>query len=509
MLICGALALSLVAARVDGDEGMWLFNDLPVDHLKRQHGFEPTEDWARHVMLSSVRFNSGGSASFVSSSGLVLTNHHVASDTLQKISTPEHNYMRDGFLAKSHAEEVKAPDLELNQLVSIDDVTQRVNVAVPDGLSPAEAFKARCAVMAEIEKESLDSTGLRSDVVTLYGGAKYHLYRYKKYTDVRLVWAPETAAAFFGGDADNFEYPRYCLDVALFRVYEDNKPAQIKHFLKYSEAGATDGELVFVSGNPGRTQRIFTVAALKYLRDARMPYVLNLLRRLEILLQQYGYEGDEQQRRARDELFGIQNVRKAYTGMLQGLQTPALMQLKQAQEERLLDQLQSNPQLADYSAAWQIIADAQKRRVQLLGQSASFARNSHHYDIAETLNLMAAEDQKPSEDRLREYRDSARESLEQQLYSPAPIYDDLEIVKLADGLALFVEQRGGDDPLVQQVLAGKSPRELRRGTGRADGAGRCRNPSSTGRRRTSCHRRFDRSHAETGQTTGTRISSAA
>jgi hypothetical protein len=438
---------------------MWLFNDLPVSELKSQYGFEPSEDWARHVMLASVRFNSGGSASFVSSTGLVLTNHHVASDTLQKISTPEHNYMRDGFLAPTHGEEVKAPDLELNQLVAIEDVTDLVNAAVPANLPVAEAFRARRAVMAEIEKESLDKTGLRSDVVTLYGGAKYHLYRYKKYTDVRLVWAPETAAAFFGGDADNFEYPRYCLDVALFRVYENDQPAKIEHFLKYAEAGAADGELVFVSGNPGRTQRIFTVDALKFLRDTRMPYALNLLRRMEILLQQYGYEGEEQQRRARDELFGIQNARKAYTGMLQGLQTPALLESKWAREQQLVEKLISDAKLIKYTDAWRTIADVQTRRAELMGQSASFSRQSQLYDIAETLTLMTEEDQKPSEQRLREFRDSARESLEQQLYSPAPIYSDLETIKLADALALFVEQRGGDNPLVGRVLAGQSPRD--------------------------------------------------
>ncbi len=323
---CLFCVAALILLSLDGraDEGMWLFNDLPISLLKSQYGFQPSADWARHVMLSSVRFNSGGSASFVSSTGLVLTNHHVASDTLQKISTPEQNFMEDGFLASKNGDEVKAPDLELNQLVSIEDVTDRVSAAVTATMSTNEAFRARRAVMAEIEKESLDSSGLRSDVVTLYGGAKYHLYQYKKYTDVRLVWAPETKAAFFGGDPDNFEYPRYCLDVALFRVYEDGQPAKIEHFLKYAESGVKEGELVFVSGNPGRTQRIFTVDALKYLRDKRMPYVLNLLRRLEILLQQFSYEGKEQERRARDELFGIQNARKAYTGMLQGLQNPAL-----------------------------------------------------------------------------------------------------------------------------------------------------------------------------------------
>lgn len=460
LALAGLCLVTLLPSRdVAADEGMWLFTDLPSELLQQRHDFKPTEEWTRHIMLSSVRFNSGGSASFVSSQGLVLTNHHVAADTLQKLSTPEHNYVRDGFLAKSRADEVKSPHLELNQLVSIEDVTALVNSAVTAEMPAAEASRARQAAMAEIEKESLDKTGLRSDVVTLFGGAKYHLYRYKKYTDVRLVWAPETQAAFFGGDADNFEYPRYCLDVALFRVYENDEPVKIEHFLRYSEAGPAEGDLVFVSGNPGRTQRIFTEAALEYLRDQRMPYVLNLLRRWEILLQQYSYEGNEQKRRARDELFGIQNSRKAYTGMIQGLQDPDFIASKAEKEKKLLKNVAANPKLKQSVEAWKTIEDVQKRRRELLGRSASFANRSTLYSIAEELVLMAAEDQKPSPDRLREYRESARESLEQELFSPAPIYDDLEQVKLADAIAFFMEQRGGDDPLVQQVLDGKSPQE--------------------------------------------------
>ncbi|MDP7305173.1 MAG: S46 family peptidase, partial [Pirellulaceae bacterium] len=268
------VALGAIGASASADEGMWLFNALPKKHLKEAHNFEPTEAWSKHVMLSSVRFNSGGSASFVSSTGLVLTNHHVGAGTLHKVSTAENNYYRDGFYATSWDKEIAAPDLELNQLVSIENVTERVNTAVKPGMAPGEAFAARRAVTSEIEKESLDGTGLRSDVATLYGGARYHLYRYKKYTDVRLVWAPEAGIAFFGGDADNFEYPRYCLDVCIFRVYEDGKPARTDNFLKMSKNGAADGELVFVSGNPGRTQRIFTTAALKYQRDHYLPYVL-------------------------------------------------------------------------------------------------------------------------------------------------------------------------------------------------------------------------------------------
>ena len=225
------------ASETSGDEGMYLFNDLPAEQLKSRYGFEPTEAWADALRLSSVRFNSGGSGSFISSDGLVLTNHHVASDTLHKLSTPERNLIDDGYLAKSTDQELKAPDLELNQLVSIEDVTDRVNAAVSKDASVAESAKQRRAVIADIEKESTDKTGFRSDVVTLFGGAKYHLYRYKKYTDVRLVWAPETAAAFFGGDADNFEYPRFCLDATIMRVYEDGKPAQAQKLLTLERLG--------------------------------------------------------------------------------------------------------------------------------------------------------------------------------------------------------------------------------------------------------------------------------
>lgn len=438
------------------DEGMWLFNDLPVEHLQKNHGFTPSEDWAEHVMLSSVRFNVGGSGSFVSSTGLVLTNHHVASDTLFKLSNADRNVAKDGYLASGPAAELKAPDLELNVLVSIQDVTDKVNAAVA-GKSAEEAASARRAIMAEIEKVSLDTTGLRSDVVTLFGGAKYHLYRYRKYTDVRLVWAPESQIAFFGGDADNFEYPRYCLDVTLFRAYENGKPAKIEHFLKWSDEPVDNDELVFVSGNPGRTQRLYTVDALKYLRDVRDPYVLDFIRRKEVLMQQFGLGGDEQKRRAQDDLFGLQNSRKAYNGMLAGLQNPAVIAKKQRAEDELLSEVGSNPKLVEYTAAWDEIRSVLKEKTEKQGTVYSF--RSRLYDIAETLVLMASEDEKPSPERLREFRDSARESLEQDLFSSAPIYSDLEQVKLADEIARLVEKRGGDDPLVSSVLNGNAPSE--------------------------------------------------
>ncbi|MFN4905378.1 MAG: S46 family peptidase [Planctomycetota bacterium] len=456
LAICGNLAPATNFSTAKADEGMWLFNALPKKQLASKYKFEPTQEWIDHVMLSSVRFNSGGSASFVSSNGLVLTNHHVAADTLFKLSTPEHNYNEDGFLAKTFQDEIPATDLELNQLISIEDVTAKVNEAVKSDMAPADAFKARQATMAQIEKESLDKTGLRSDVVTLYGGGRYHLYRYKKYTDVRLVWAPEAASAFFGGDADNFEYPRYCLDVTLFRVYEDGKPAKIDHYLKMDPNGAKDGDLVFVSGNPGRTRRILTSDAVEYQRDTALPRTLNMLRRREIALQQYGLEGPEQTRRGRDDLFGVQNSRKAYTGMLSGIQDPTFVESKRKSEQEIFNTLKSDPKLAGLSGAWDTIRQLQDKRREMILKSASL--RTQLTGFAEKIVLMATEDTKPSAQRLREFRDSARQSLEQELFSEVPVYDDLERSLLADELSRLAEDRGGNDPLVKTVLAGKSPR---------------------------------------------------
>ena len=455
----GFLAVAILAmcciSTTHADEGMWLFNNLPKDHLKSKHGFEPTDEWSEKLMKSCVRFNVGGSASFVSSNGLVLTNHHVAFDTLSKLSDENNNYAKDGFLARTMEEELKAPDLELNQLLQITDVTEKVNSAVTGDMSPGDAAKARRARIGEIESAAQKESGLRSDVVTLYGGGQYHLYQYKKYTDVRLVWAPEAAIAFFGGDADNFEYPRFNLDSTIFRVYEDGKPANIEHFLKWSENGPEENELVFVAGNPGRTSRIYTNAALKYQRDVRMPYILDFIRRREVLLQQFGLGGPEMERIAKDQLFGIQNSRKAYMGMLQGLQDPGMMARAAEAEKKLLNKVNSTAELKEFASAWDDIAKVQKRNGEKLGKGVLI--RTRMFGIAQQLVQMATEDQKPSSERLAEFQDSGRESLEQQLFSPAPIYKELQQATLADEIARMCEFRGADDELCQKILAGKNP----------------------------------------------------
>jgi hypothetical protein len=469
------------APAVHGDEGMWLFNNPPKKLLKDKYQFDPGDEWYQHLQRASVRFNSGGSGSFVSSDGLVLTNHHVGADALQKLSSKDKDYLAAGFHAKTRAEEIKCLDLELNVLMNIEDVTAEVNAAVKPGMSMADAEKARRAAMNTIEQQSLEKTGLRSDVVTLYHGGLYHLYRFKKYTDVRLVFAPEHAIAFFGGDPDNFEYPRYDLDVCFFRVYENDKPAKIEHFLKWSHTGSGDGELVFVSGHPGRTDRLDTVAHLEFLRDRVLPATLQRIFRREVLLRAYSERGVENARRALDDLFGVENGRKAQLGRLAGLQDPAVMDAKRADEKAFRAAVEKDPKLREASgAAWDDVAKAIRtwekvyRRSVLLEQGAGF--NCELFHIARTLARMAAEDKKPNADRLREYRQSNRESIEQAVFSEAPIYNDLEIVKLADSLSFFMEQAGADDELVQKVLAGKSPgqraAQLIEGTTLADVAAR-------------------------------------
>lgn len=459
------LTTALLAAITPGraDEGMWLYNHPPRQLLRDKYGFEATDAWLHHLQRSSVRFNSGGSGEFVSADGLVLSNHHVGSDALQKISTRERNYLRDGFYARTLAEEKPCPGLELNVLMEIEDVTARVNAAVAPGLSDEAAFQARRAAIAGLEQESFEKTGLRSDVVTLYQGAQYHLYRFKKYTDVRLVFAPEQQIAFFGGDPDNFEYPRFDLDICLFRVYEQGRPAQIEHFLKWSRAGAAEGELVFVSGHPGRTDRLHTVAELEFARDVRLPCSLRRLKQIEVLLTAFAARSEENERRARDDLFGVQNSRKALDGQLAGLLDPKIMAAKQAAETQLRAAVAARPELKDVAGAWDRIAQAQQliadRFVEhsLLERGQGF--DSQLFSYARRLLRSAAERAKPNAERLPEYGDAGRESFELGLLSEEPVYDDLETLKLADSLTQLAGLLGYRHPVVRKALAGQSPRE--------------------------------------------------
>src|SRR5215469_1140820 len=458
-------------ASVAADEGMWLFNAPPLKQLKEKYQFEPTPQWLDHLQKSSVRFNSGGSGSFVSANGLVITNHHVGADCLQKFGDEQHNYLRDGFYAKTQAEEKKCVDLELNVLMSIEDVTARVNGAVKSGMGGEQAANARKAVIAAIEKESKEKTRLRSDVVTLYQGGAYHLYRYKRYDDVRLVFAPEQQIAFYGGDPDNFEYPRYDLDICIFRVYENGQPARIDNFLKFNPNGPSDGELTFVSGHPGKTDRQLTLDELADTRDRYLPYVLRMFNRREVLESAYSARSFENARKAREDLFGVQNNRKRYDGYLAGLSDPQIWSQLKAREQKLRDAITRDPKLKSTITAYDRIKRAQaeiaknapvynyleQERPSIIGYRQPRAFVSDLFKYARLLLRAGDERAKPNGERLPQFRDSARESLELELFSTEPIYDDYEILLLTDSLTDFASQFGEDNPLVQKVLAGKSP----------------------------------------------------
>jgi len=499
--IRGALALLcchtlFISAPALADEGMWTFDNPPLKQLKEKYGFVPTKEWLDHVRLSSVRLNDGGSGSFVSPHGLLLTNHHVARGQLQKNSTPQHDYLRDGFYAATEAQEMKSPDLEVNVLMSMENVTPRIAEAVKGAKTPEAEFAARRAAIAAIERESLEKTGLRSDVVTLYQGGEYWLYRYKKYTDVRLVFAPEQQTAFFGGDPDNFTYPRYDLDMALFRVYENGTPIDSPDYLRWNPKGAADNDLVFVSGNPGSTSRMDTMAQLEYLRDVHDPILLKMLRQRIAALEKYSAEGSSQALQATSQIFFLQNSVKAYQGMYQGLMDKKIMDKNAQEEADFKARVMANPQWkAEYGSAWSDIAEAEHKQAGRTTERYYRAMDSGLATIAMQIVQYVAEVKKPDGERLPGYHDSQLQSLRFQLFSPAPIYPGMEIARMTGALKFDLAGAGPDDPFLKTILKGHAGagghragerQQTRRPGGAAQAGGRRR--SGRGR----IHRPHDR-----------------
>ncbi|HBS30011.1 MAG TPA: serine protease [Phycisphaerales bacterium] len=456
-VLLATLSLSAGAAGIArGEEGMWLPNKPPMDLLKK-HGFAPTPQWLEHQQKSAVRFNNGGSGSFVSADGLVMTNHHVGSEMIAQLSAPGKDLLATGFLARTRAEELKCPELELNVLWSIEDVTERVTAAAA-GKPVAEANVARRTEMARIEKEQEDATGLDCQVVTLYQGGAYHLYRFKRFTDVRLVFAPDEQMASFGGDVDNFEFPRHCLDVSFFRVYEDGQPYKPEHHLAWSKNGSKEGDLALVFGHPGRTNRLFTADHMAFQRDVALPYSLDRSARREIELQTFTTRSEEFNRIGKDDLHGVANQRKSRTGELQALLNPALFEARRAYDQRLHDRLNA----PDASMCpWDRIAVAQDTHREIFYQRSAIGAlvGGGLAGAAHTIYQLSAELPKPSTERLREFRDTALPSLYLGLYSDAPIYPELEADRLASALTNFARIYGGDHPMVLRALAGQSPVE--------------------------------------------------
>ena len=455
------VSLGAICLPAGAEEGMWTFDNLPLKLLQQKYGFTPTQAWLDHLRLSCVRLNDGGSGSFVSGHGLLLTNHHVARGQLQKNSTKEQDYIRDGFYAARPEAEMKSPDLEVNMLQSMENVTPRVAAALQGAKTPEEEFAKRRAAIADIERESLQKTGLRSDVVTLYQGGEYWLYRYRKYTDVRLVFAPEEQAAFFGGDPDNFTYPRHDVDMALFRVYDNGKPLDTRDYLKWNPQGAKDEELVFVAGHPGSTSRMDTLAQLEVERDVTTPSLLKMLKHRIAVLRRYSALGPEQAREAGSDIFGMANGLKAYEGRLKGLLDKNVWETKRKEEEAFRAAVMANPQRqAAYGGAWEQIAQAEKKAATRLKERWFHSTGSELLGLANDIVQYVVEVKKPDAQRLPGFHEAQLESRRYEMFSPAPIYPGLETAKIGGQLEQDVAEMGPNDPYLKVLLNGRGPNEV-------------------------------------------------
>lgn len=460
ILVLTAVVISITfSAR--SEEGMWTFFNLPLKQIEEKYHFKPTQQWLDKVRLSSVRFMDGGSGSFVSPNGLVMTNHHVGVGQITKLSSQGKDLVNDGFYARTLAEELKCKDLEVNVLVNMIDVTSRIKGVAKEGMSAKEKSEARSKEIDKIEKEYFEKTGLRSDVVSFYNGGEYWLYQYKKYTDVRLVFAPERNAAYFGGDNDNFTYPRWNLDVTFFRVYENDKPLKTDNYFKWSSNGAANNELVFMSGHPGRTSRLRTYAQIKFARDYSIPHRLESIQTTLDALGNYARQGEEQARRALIYQFGYENSKKAMMGQLNGLKNPELMKIKEDEEKDFHGQILQNPEMTkQYMRYFGQIEELIK-----LYETKYYKREyrnfgSRLFGIALGMVRYATESVKPDEDRLPGYNDAALPAMKFRLLSPAPIYKDVDKALTWASVKYSLHKLDVTDEFWRLLFEGGDPRQI-------------------------------------------------
>jgi len=463
VIVSQLLVLSLNAAHAD--EGMWTLNGFPTDKVQKAYGFSATQAWLDHVRLSSARLAGGCSGSFVSENGLVMTNHHCAHSCIEQLSKSGKDFVAAGFYAKTEADEVRCPEIEVNRLVDISDVTDTMHTATK-GLVGKPFNDAQKSEMSKIEKDcSGGADTVRCDVVTLYHGGKYNLYKYHRFQDVRLVFAPEFATAFFGGDPDNFMFPRFDFDISFLRVYENGKPLNNPEYFKWSEKGGKEGDLTFVTGHPGRTSRLLTVSELEFQRDTSLPLALINGSELRGYVTEFQNRSEEAKRISETILFRVENSLKAFKGKEATLLDPAFFDKKRADEKSFRSKVNSNPKWKkEYGSAWTEIAQAEaelkKIYIPLAYTENNRNMNSQLFAIAKTLVRLAQELPKPNGTRFREYADSNMPNVKQTLFSEAPVYNELESAMMSFSLTKMREALTADNSIVKKALGKHSPAQL-------------------------------------------------
>lgn len=436
---------------------MWTFDAPPLDYWESRYAFRPDQDWLDHLRLASVRLP-GCSSSFVSPDGLILTNHHCARACVAAVSPQDTNYLRTGFVAETRADERVCPNTYVDQLVSIEDVTDRIRSEVTSrGMT--EQVAQRDAAIDRIQSTCQDGTGLRCQVVPFYSGGMYSLYQYRRFDDLRLVFAPEQEAAAFGGDPDNFTYPRFDLDIAFIRVYENGVPFTPEHYLEWSEAGAFEGDPIFVVGNPGSTGRLLTLAQMEYLRDVDYPTRLADYQRRLDLLNELSAMSPEYARQYETTILGLENSYKAVNGYLTGLLDESIMARKTAFENDFQTRIQGDATLdARYGSAWEEIAGAQLELATFADQSSYYGLNgSTLLGRAANLVRLAGQAVLPAEERLPGWNDETLERVRQSLLRDEAINADYEQLQLSTWLAAAQDRLGPGDALVQGLLGGQTP----------------------------------------------------